>query len=146
MRQQLRQDIDLRTFDIEQITYHAIQIDQYPNYWATTSGHIISTYHNEPLLKSDRNDSDKYLRVNLNKDGKKKTYYVHRLIAGAFLEAPGNDRDGADRNQVNHINGVKTANQIANLEFASPKENCDHYWQVLKNLEAERQELANDSR
>jgi hypothetical protein len=140
MRQQLRQDIDLRTFDIGQITYHAIQLKVHPNYWATTSGHVISTVHNQPKVLADRNNRDKYLRVNLNKEGKKKTYFVHRLIAGAFLEAPGNDRDGADRNQVNHINGLKADNKIANLEFASPKENADHYWQVLKNLEAERQE------
>jgi hypothetical protein len=140
MRQQLRQDINLRTFDIEQITYHAIQLKEYPNYWATTSGHVISTVHNQAKVLADRPNVYGYMHVLLTKDGLRKEHHVHRLIAGAFLEAPGNDKDGADRNQVNHINGLKADNKIANLEFASPKENADHYWQVLKNLEAERQE------
>lgn len=146
MRQQLRQDIDLRTFEIDRNTYHATQLEEHPNYWATTSGHVISTAQNEPQVLADRRNSRGYIHVRLTKDGTAKEYTVHRLVAGAFLEDPDNDRDGASRSQVNHLNGIKTANQIANLEYASPKENSDHYQQVLRNLEAERQVLANDSR
>ena len=56
-----------------------------------------------------------YERVCLCKNGKEQKYYVHRLVADAFVE--GNGRD------VNHINGNKSDNNAENLEWCSHKEN-----------------------
>lgn len=61
-----------------------------------------------------------YLRVNLTKDGKTTTYYVHRLVAKAFC---GN---ADDSKSVNHINHVTTDNRAVNLEWLSQKENVQY--------------------
>lgn len=69
------------------------------------------------------------MKLNLLKNGyysvgiiaeKRKTCYVHRLMAEAFLERI----DG--KNFVNHKNGIKTDNRIENLEWCTQKENMKH--------------------
>ena len=61
-----------------------------------------------------------YLQVCLTKDGKSKTYTVHRLVAKAFLPNLKNKR------QVNHIDGNKENNSIDNLEWVTSSENNKH--------------------
>ena len=61
-----------------------------------------------------------YLQVCLTKDGKSKTYTVHRLVAKAFLPNLKNKK------QVNHIDGNKENNNIDNLEWVTSSENNKH--------------------
>ena len=61
-----------------------------------------------------------YLNVCLSKNGNKKTYSIHRLVALTFIPNPN------DLPQVNHINEDKTDNRVVNLEWVSAKENCNH--------------------
>ena len=61
-----------------------------------------------------------YRVVSLQQDGKQKHYYVHRLVAEAFLPNPDN------LPQVNHIDGNPSNNHVENLEWVTAKENVRH--------------------
>jgi hypothetical protein len=65
-----------------------------------------------------------YLTVVLQKNGIRNMVLVHRLVAEYFVSNPLN------KPQVNHINGVKTDNNIENLEWVYHRENLDH---AIKN-------------
>lgn len=71
-----------------------------------------------------------YLRVLLTNNGKRKGYFVHRLVALAFLA-----KDHS-RKHVNHINHIKSDNLVSNLEWVTPAENnqksIDFYNRSLK--------------
>ena len=64
-----------------------------------------------------------YQIVFLNKDGKKKTVLVHRLVAFAFCDGY---MDTDPPMEVNHKNGKHTDNDASNLEWVTPKENQEH--------------------
>ena len=61
-----------------------------------------------------------YYRVTLAVKGKKKQFYVHRLIATHFIENPKN------LPQINHIDGNKLNNSIDNLEWVTVQDNTIH--------------------
>ena len=61
-----------------------------------------------------------YYRVTLAKDGKKKQFYLHRLLALHFIPNP------CGKPQVNHKDGNKLNCSIDNLEWVSVKDNVIH--------------------
>ena len=61
-----------------------------------------------------------YYYVELSKNGTKATFAIHQLVAQAFLDNPEN------KPIVNHINGIKTDNNVNNLEWATYSENLSH--------------------
>ena len=61
-----------------------------------------------------------YIIVSIKKNGIKKSYQVHRLVATAFIQNPQN------KLQVNHKNKNKKDNNIGNLEWCTPSENIIH--------------------
>ena len=61
-----------------------------------------------------------YNSAMLYKDGKQKTYKVHRLVAFAFIENKHN------KPYINHKDGNKLNNNILNLEWCTHKENVVH--------------------
>lgn len=60
---------------------------------------------------------DGYPRICLRKDKKNKYYFVHRLVALAFIPNPEN------KSQIDHINTIKTDNRVENLHWVSASEN-----------------------
>lgn len=58
-----------------------------------------------------------YYRISLNKNNKRKTYPVHKLVADAFLE----NKDNLDT--INHIDKNKLNNSLSNLEYMSRGDN-----------------------
>ena len=104
-------------------------------YKVSNLGRILSLNYNHTGKSKLRNPferKDGYLEVVLSKNGKTKTCKVHRLIAETFLENPEN------LPQVNHKDEDKTNNFVflnedgsvnkekSNLEWKSPKDNCNH--------------------
>lgn len=61
-----------------------------------------------------------YCRIGLQKNNKRKSYQVHRLVALTFIPNLENKRT------VNHIDGNKLNNNVNNLEWATDSENLKH--------------------
>ena len=57
--------------------------------------------------------SNGYYSVSLTKNGKGKTFNIHKLVATAFIENKNNDKC------INHIDGNKRNNNVTNLEWCS---------------------------
>ena len=63
-----------------------------------------------------------YLFVNLKRDGRQKNFYIHRLVAQAFIE-----NDNIFNTEINHKNEVKSDNRVSNLEY------CDRSYNLSYN-------------
>lgn len=83
-------------------------IKNYENYLIDIEGNVYNTTTNKSLKGSISEHGYKYYR--LSKDGKKKMFYAHRLVAEMFLSNPNNFTI------INHIDGNKLNNNISNLE------------------------------
>lgn len=75
-------------------------------------------YLKERLLKPVNNFG--YQRIILSKNKIKKNYFIHKLVAEAFIPNPNNYPI------VNHKDGNKENNCVNNLEWCSHKQNTEH--------------------
>ncbi len=80
----------------------------------------------EGRVSSQKALSRGYVRTVLLKDGKRKTWSVHRLVLLTFI--------GKSDLLCNHKNGVRNDNRLSNLEYCTPLENIRHGLQVLKKI------------
>lgn len=72
----------------------------------------ISYVQKEHMMTQFTNTSGyKYVRLNIGSD--KRMFFVHRLVAGAFVENP------LSLPEVNHKNEIKTDNNAGNLEWCT---------------------------
>ena len=89
----------------------------------------IKQNHNEKILKNNTMKTG-YVMTTLYKEGKPKSFFIHRLVAEAFLENP------YLLPQVNHIDGNKSNNYVSNLEYVTNSENQKHAYDTgLKNAQ-----------
>ena len=94
-------------------------IFDYENIYQISNKGNVRNIRTNKMLKPCVN-SDGYYTVLLSKDGKSKSFKVHRLVATHFLKEV--------KIQVNHKNGIKTDNNVDNLEFVTMHENIIHSW------------------
>ena len=98
------------------------QINEYEqDYMISNLGNVSTIKFNGFTKKSQSNHYKGYKIVSLWKNGKRKTFYVHRLVADHFVDGKNNIK-----NQVNHKNFKKSDNKFNNLEWVSSIENTDH--------------------
>lgn len=90
-------------------------IKDYENYEIFDDGTVVNLDTNKVLAGSIGENGYKYYR--LSKNGNKKMFYAHRLVAEAFLE---NDNNLP---VVNHIDGNKHNNNLSNLRLITLSEN-----------------------
>lgn len=90
------------------------------DYEITKDGKIISLKHNKKREIKGYIDKYGYRRVLIYVNGKRKKYFVHRLVAEKYIPNPDN------LPQVNHKDGDKLNNCVDNLEWVTPKENIEH--------------------
>ena len=107
-------------------------VDGYEGYQVSNLGRIRTynkkTYtskHGERHWKNKilkpKVGKDKCLRVELWKNGKHKTYLLHRLVANAFLENKINTNL-----TINHKDGNRLNNCVSNLEWITRADNIRH--------------------
>jgi len=92
------------------------EVDGFPNYLIFEDARVFSKKRNRFL--KPYNDAYGYRRVNLCKDGIRKQYFLHRLVALHFILNPDNKRE------VDHIDRNPQNNNISNLRWATGSENC----------------------
>lgn len=95
-------------------------IKNYENYYQISSFGRIKSIHKKPHKILKLSLRSEYLGTQLNKNGKGKTFSIHRLVSLSFF----NNFD--DRKIVNHKDGNKLNNHVLNLECITQKENRKH--------------------
>lgn len=95
------------------------EIDQQGKYYISSYGRVKSYQGiNARILKPSQNKKG-YLRVYLSaENGKKKAYYIHRLVAIAFIE-----NNDISRDTVDHIDFQVQNNNVNNLCWLSRSDN-----------------------
>ena len=107
----------------EKEQWKPLVIDNYKTrYLISNFGHVKNKKTGKILLSSHMsNDNHHCISLRIKKGQKKaKTYYIHRLVAIAFIPNPEN------KPEVNHINGDKSCNYDFNLEWCTRTENQIH--------------------
>ena len=88
----------------------------YENIYGITSCGKIWSYKYKKFLTPNANRYG-YLRVTLSKDYERKSCYVHRLVAEAYIPNPDN------LPEVDHIDNDKNHNYVNNLQWITRKDN-----------------------
>lgn len=91
----------------------------YEHEYAVTENGKIWSYKTNKFLNPGKHKCG-YLQIALWQHNKPKYYFVHRLVAEAFIPNPNN------LPQVNHKDEDKTNNNVCNLEWCDRKYNMNY--------------------
>lgn len=93
-------------------------------YQVSNLGRIKSLKFMKEKILKPKKTSKGYLQVLLYKNGKRKYFRIHRLVAETFVPNPYN------KPEVNHIDGDKENNKENNLEWTTIQENRKHAYKI----------------
>ncbi|MBQ3442358.1 MAG: HNH endonuclease [Selenomonadaceae bacterium] len=96
-----------------------LPVPDYDGYQVSNFGRVKSFKCGKQIITKPTTAMN-YLQVCFCKDGKKKHFSVHRLVASCFIPNPDS------KPQVNHIDGHPLNNHVSNLEWATSTENNRH--------------------
>lgn len=94
------------------------KINGFDNYFITETGKVYNSKR-ERFLKTKPNKRG-YVQITLGKNNIKYKFFVHRLVAEAYIPNLQNKK------YVNHIDGIKSNNSVDNLEWVTSSENRIH--------------------
>ena len=80
-------------------------------YFVIPQGQVISFCQEEPRIKALNDNGNGYLYITIGK----KNYYIHRLVAEAYIK-----RDGEEKRVIHHLDRDKSNNDVSNLIFVTP--------------------------
>lgn len=89
-------------------------------YQISNLGRIRSLIGSESRILKPHINGKGYRRIGIYKDGIRKRYDIHRLVAIAFIPNPEN------KECVDHINTIRTDNRVENLRWVTFKENMNN--------------------
>lgn len=84
-----------------------VDIEGYPNYIVSNHGQVLSLVYDEELVQ--RSNGRGYMRVALSEKGVVRDFYVHQLVAAAFMA------DFRDGMHIAHRDNDQSNNAIWNL-------------------------------
>lgn len=121
------------------------KIKDYPMYAVTKDGRVYSYRKQRFLkpfkltLKKKRKTHYTRLRVQLFNELGSRVFFVHRLIAEAFIENPDN------LPQVNHLDCNPLNNHFKNLEWCTPLQNVQHSIKLGRHQSVRDRKLTEDT-
>ena len=95
-----------------------------------TEGRVVNKNKMLYKIPTSNNAGKGYLYVDLYKNGERKRFYIHRLVAKTFIPNPEN------KPFINHKDGNPRNNNVDNLEWCTPIENVEHASKVLGVMSA----------
>ena len=98
-----------------------VRITNYPNYVIHPCGTILRIWKSKTKELKHCKATGGYMQICLCKNGEKKLFSVHRLLALAFIPNPENKRC------VDHIRGKHMGNSLDNLRWLTNKENLNAF-------------------
>lgn len=94
-------------------------IEGFSGYFVSREGRVWSARQRGHWLTPSKGQHG-YLTVGLRKGNNRYRRYVHRLVAAAWVDNPGN------LPQVNHLDEDKSNNDASNLEWCTAQQNSNH--------------------
>lgn len=102
-------------------------IEDFPDYQISNYGNVKSLKFGKEKIMKQEIDKGNYRRIELFKNGKSKTFKVHRLVYFTF------NPDSDKSLEINHINEDKGDNRLENLEL------CTHIYNINYGTHKERE-------
>lgn len=114
-------------------------IPEYESLYSITEDGKIWSYHSNKWLKPSVSVYGYHL-VSLSKNGRTKSYRLHRLVATVFVENPNN------YTEVNHLDSNRLNNNAGNLEWCTHQMNMLHSYRFGNKQHWTRMKKHNDWR